>query len=145
MKRQKENKSSIYWRGPAEQDYYREMQKTARSYGFRSWSDFAKLILKDPLKFLKFGWIWWRSDYDGVDVLKLLEGEVPDRDLILKEAEKMTVEQLRNGLMAQRAAERLVAIYKEVYEEVLDRKLKELNKAIRREGGGARRGPEKPS
>ena len=127
-KRDEAVKSSIYWRGPAEQAYYREMQRTARSYGFRSWSDFAKLILKDPLKFLKFGWIWWRSDYDGVDVLKLLEGEEPDRDVILKEAEKMTVEQLRNGLLAQRAAERLISIYREVYEEVLERKLKELNR-----------------
>jgi len=32
--------SSIYWRGPAEQAYYREMQRTARSYGFRSWNGY---------------------------------------------------------------------------------------------------------
>ncbi|RLG63191.1 hypothetical protein DRO21_06365, partial [archaeon] len=30
--------------------------------------------------------------------------------------------------MAQRAAERLISIYREVYEEVLDRKLKELKR-----------------
>ena len=28
------------WRGPAEQAYYREMQRTARSYGFRSWNGY---------------------------------------------------------------------------------------------------------
>lgn len=126
--RKDEVKSSIYWRGEAEHSYYEQLKETAQRHGFKSYSDFVKLILKDPIKALKFSWKFFSSEYDATDTWKLLEGKVPDRDLIQKEAEKMTIEQLRNGLVAQRYAMRLLPIYTEVFSEKLDRKLKELNK-----------------
>jgi len=132
--RKDEVKSSIYWRGEAEQTYYEELKETAQRYGFKSYSDFVKLVLKDPIKALKFSWKFFSSEYDATDTWRLLEGEVPDRDLIQREAEKMTVEQLRNGLVAQRYAMRLLPIYVEVFTEELDRKLEELNKLRRKRG-----------
>jgi hypothetical protein len=106
-----ETKSSIYWHGEEEQAYYEELKETARGYGFKSFSDFAKLMLGNPLMALKTAWNFLPivgKDLDFTDTWTFVEGGVPDRDMIQKEAEKMTVEQLQKDLIAQKAAENLI-------------------------------------
>ena len=123
--------ASVYFRGAEEVEVYKRVKEDAKAAG-KSFSEYAKTILSDPLwplkhptLFLRFAWHGLWGPYGKIGTMVKVLGGVPDRDLIEEEGEKMTCDELMTGLKAHREVKRLLEIYEEVWSELYRDKMKE--------------------